>query len=145
MTVIVCSDAYYFVELHTIDRKVVVDRNVSTCLDPTNVNTSALQPMFSVTVRHVNTRSLTVQLQHRETGNTAMCDRLGKMLYTWFPAGSGSGSGCDFYKPCSKNWECTENQICEYRCSCAGNGVCNVTVRNIHPKDTDWSICDIRV
>ena len=116
------------------------DHDNSTCVASEDIISTAKGPIFTTAVNNVTTNLLIVQLYYGETDDTDVCDILGNILFTSFPA----QSGCDYFKECTKIWECSENRICENQCHCNGTGTCVLNVIRSGSED-DWSICEIRV
>ena len=122
------------------NRDALTDRNPSTCVTSEQLRLTASSPEHQVTVQNVNNERVAVQVFHGETSDDQICDTVEETLFTLFV----SPSGCEYYKRCEIGWACGGNRVCEYHCSCPGNGNC--TLKFFHANATsDWSICDVHV
>ena len=118
----------------------LTDRNPSTCVTSEQLRLTVSNPEHRVTVENVNNDRVTVQILHGQTSDDQICDRVEETLFTLFV----SQAGCEYYKRCEMSWVCGGNRICEYHCSCPGNGNCILKI--FHTNTTsDWSIYDLHV
>ena len=119
------------------------DDDTTTCITSDDVDLSASNPVFNITVDDVTTSTMAIQIYYGETMDNEMCNQLEKVLFTYFP---GEGS-CYYYKECALVWECHANKICEFQCPCPknGNGICKLDVLRNFSEDVQWAICDVRV